>query len=327
MKILYGTKETNIDVTERCYGKLMKENIIKIPRDDNVRANFFSDPLFGVVKSIFIIKENKEGQESQDSQNNLIQEYDHLTDIYIDTKTSEIYTKELPECNAVIYSNSDYKQKLKNIHSQLKIGYGDFEEEYSEQLMAVRYLTGNEKVLELGSNIGRNSLVINYILSQKNNNNFVTLESDTDISNILKYNRDLNKFNFHIENAALSKRRLIQRNWDTICSDVLLDGYKNVNTITLEELNKKYNIDFDTLILDCEGAFYYILLDMPEILNNIKLIIMENDYYNINHKNYIDDILLKNNFYVDYVECGGSMLAYNKFPHLYDRFFEVWKKK
>ena len=38
--------------------------------------------------------------------------------------------------------------------------------------MAVRYLTGNEKVLEFGGNIGRNSLVIAHIL----NNNSVSLE-------------------------------------------------------------------------------------------------------------------------------------------------------
>jgi FkbM family methyltransferase len=341
MKILYGIKNNKIDVTKICYDKLMKENIIKIPSNDNVRAKFFTDPLFGVVKYIFIIKENDDS----------IVEYNHLTDIYIDTKTNEIYTKEIPEYIALVYNNSVsstklpvmnsnetstergisnlqwHKEKLKNIHSQLKIGYGSFEEEYPEQLMAVRYLTGYEKVLEIGSNIGRNSLIINHILSQKNNNNFVTLESDNDIANILKYNRDLNKYNFHIETAALSKRRLIQKGWNTVCSDVLLDGYKNVNTITLEELNKKYNIEFDTLVLDCEGAFYYILMDIPEILNNIRLIIMENDYKDITHKNYIDDILLKNNFYVDYVECGGSTLAYNKFPHLYDRFFEVWKKR
>jgi FkbM family methyltransferase len=314
MKILYGTKETNVDVTECCYEKLMKENIVNIPSDDDVRATFFSDPLFGVVKYIFIIKED-------DS----MLEYNHLTDIYIDTNTNLIYTNEIPEYIALVFTNLDYKQQLKKIHSQLKIGYGSFEEEYPEQLMAVRYLTGDEKVLEIGSNIGRNSLIINYILSQKNNNNFVTLESDTDIINILKYNRDLNKFNFHIENAALSKRKLIQRRWDTINSDVLLDGYKNVNTITLEELNKKYNIVFDTLVLDCEGAFYYILMDMPEILNNINLIIMENDYHDINHKKYVDSILIQNNFYVEYSE-NGCALAKQIFPQTFENFYEVWKK-
>jgi hypothetical protein len=61
-------------------------------------------------------------------------------------------------------------------------------------------------------------------------------------------------------------------------------------------------------------------MDMPEILNNIKVIIMENDYKDITHKNYIDSILKEHNFYVDYSECGGWGPCYNN-------FFEVWKIK
>ena len=184
--------------------------------------------------------------------------------------------------------------------------------------MAVRYLTGKENVLEIGGNIGRNSLVIASIL---NNSNFVTLECDTNISAQLVENRDLNNFNFHVESSALSKRRLIQKGWDTMVSDNLLDGWQSVNTITLDELYAKYGINFDTLVLDCEGAFYYILMDMPEILNNINLIIMENDYNVLSKKTYVDDILKQNNFYRDYVECGH----YGWGP-CYNNFFEVWKK-
>jgi hypothetical protein len=55
--------------------------------------------------------------------------------------------------------------------------------------------------------------------------------------------------------------------------------------------------------------------DMPEILTNINLIIMENDYTDINHKSFIDTVLTDNNFYRDYVEEGG-----------WDCFFKVWKK-
>ena len=103
-------------------------------------------------------------------------------------------------------------------------------------------------------------------------------------------------------------------------SDELLEGYSWVNTITWDELSEKYNIVFDTLVLDCEGAFYYILLDMPEILRDIKLIIMENDYKEISHKQYIDQVMIDNNFYRDYVERGGwGPCSYN--------FFEVWKRR
>jgi len=314
MKILYGIEYNNIDVTEICYTKLMKNNIIKIKNCDEYRAKIFSDPCYRLAKSIFIVN---------DDQTRI--KYSHKDNIYIDTKTNKIYINDLPD--SIKESFPDYDSVLKNIQSQLKLEYGSFEDEYPEQMMALRYLTGYEKVLEIGSNIGRNSLIINYILSQKNNDNFVTLESDADSVNILKYNRDINNMNFNIENAALSKRKLIQKGWDTITSDVLIDGYKEVNTITFNELYIKYNIEFDTLVLDCEGAFYYILMDMPEILENVKLIIMENDYADINHKKYIDSVLLENDFYVEYVECGGSEVALRKFPDTYNEFFQVWKKK
>lgn len=206
---------------------------------------------------------------------------------------------------------------IKNIHSKLQINYGSFNEELSEQKMVFRYLTGNEKVLEIGGNIGRNSLIIAFIL--QNSNNLVTLENDINIAKQLTENRDLNNFNFHIENSALSNRKLIQKEWLTIPSDTLLDDYTWVNTITFANLQNKYKIDFDTLVLDCEGAFYYILMDMPEILNNINLIIMENDYWDIIEKNYIDTVLTNNNFFKCYIEPGGWGPCANN-------FFEVWCK-
>jgi len=209
--------------------------------------------------------------------------------------------------------------KLQCIHNRLKIKYGSLNEELPEQKMVVKYFTGNEKVLELGANIGRNSLVIGYILREKDNNNFVTLETDPNICKQLIENRDLNFMDFFIENSALSNRKLIQRGWDTIVSEELLQGYIPVNTISLYKLYEKYNINFDTLIIDCEGAFYYILMDMPEMLNNINLIIMENDYLDINHKLYIDNILKQKRFYIDFVQPGG-------WGPCEQFFFEVWKR-
>jgi len=302
MKIYYGIKEKCIDVTDICYSILLKNNIITIENNDFQRAAIFTDPCINVLKKIFI------------EHNENIYEYEDTCIIQINIITNEINVIGLLDNTINIYNN-----KLRYIHNELKIKHGNLIDELPEQCMVAKYLTGNEKVLELGSNLGRNSLVINYILNKKNNPNFVTLECDEQIVELLIENRDINNFNFNIEPSALSKRKLIQKDMNTIVSDELLDGYNLVNTITYEELSAKYNIIFDTLVIDCEGAFYYILLDMPEILDNINLIIMENDYTNIEEKNYIDEILKKNNFYVDYVESGGWGCCYNN-------FFEVWKK-
>ncbi len=295
MKILYGTSEYSIDVTEICLEKLTKNNVIRIPAGDENRAKYFTDPLFKILKKVFIVTDES------------ATEYDHFAQIKINTTTNEITT----------INTRDVYEKLKSIQSKLEIRYGNFNEELPEQKMAVTYLSGNEKVLEIGGNIGRNSLVIASILQDPAN--LVVLESDINIAKKLTENRDANHFTFHIESAALSNRKLIQQNWITKPSDVLEEGHKWVDTITLDDLKKKYNIAFDTLILDCEGAFYYILMDMPEILDGVNLIIMENDYFDISEKNYINDILTKNNFVVDYSEEGG-------WGPCYANFFEVWKK-
>jgi len=292
MIISYGTKETNIDVTMKCLMSLNNNNIISIPSGDHNRAFYFTDPLFGIKKFIYILN----GEE--------LNEYNDECSIEINTIDNTIIT------------TININLKLQNLHSKLKLNYGTFNDELPEQKMSVRYLTGKEKVLEIGGNIGRNSLIIASILER---NNFVTLESDPVIAKQLEENRDINNLNFHVESSALSNRQLIQRGWDTFPSDTLIAGYNLVNTITLIDLKRKYNIIFDTLVLDCEGAFYYILMDMPEILDGINLIIMENDYHDISNKNYIDEILTNNNFYRDYVESGGWGPCYNN-------FFEVWKK-
>ena len=293
MKIYYGITNNSIDVTNICIEKLTRNNIITIPYGDGNRANYFTDPLEGTKKIIII--EN----------NGSITEYDDLTQIKINLLNNTINTT----------NENDFNNRIANIQSNLKLNYGSFNDELPEQKMVVRYLSKTAKVLEIGGNIGRNSLVISSIL--ENNNNLVTLESDLNIAKQLTENRELNNFNFHIESSALSNRKLIQRGWETMPSETLQEGYSWVNTITLDTLKTKYNIEFDTLVLDCEGAFYYILMDMPEILNNINLIIMENDYLDITLKNYVDEILTKNNFIVDYKERGGWGPCYNN-------FYEVW---
>jgi FkbM family methyltransferase len=287
MKIEYGVANKKIDITHICYLRLFKDNNIIIPSGDVNRASYFSDPLVGTHKSIFV------------------------TNYDVTIEYNEEYRIKINTIHNTVQAN-----RLCDIHNRLQIRYGSFNEELPEQQMVFNYLQGNEKVLEIGSNIGRNTLVIASLLDS---NNFVTLESDKDIANQLLENKQLNNMNFYIENTALSKRSLIQKGWDTIESKVVLKGYKKVDTITWEQLNNKYNIPFDTLVLDCEGAFYYILMDMPEILTHINLIIMENDYCDLSKKNYIDNILKQNNFHVEYSQEGGWGPCANY-------FFQVWKR-
>lgn len=214
--------------------------------------------------------------------------------------------------------------KLQYIHSKLRMEFGSLEDEYNEQIMASKFLTGTENVLEIGGNVGRNSLIIGYILNRNNNTNFVTLESNPKIAKKLEQNRDINNLNFHIEPRALSKRKLIQKeeenSWNTYVSNVVPKGYLSVDTITWSNLCQKYPFAFDTLVLDCEGAFYYILRDMPEILTNIKMVIMENDYWDLSHKEYIDSVLERNGFGIAYSKHYDTQMPCK------NMFYQVWIK-
>ena len=294
MLITYGKGNTLMDVTEICKLRLQSNNCIVIPASDDARATFFGDPLPYILKSIFITNGGS------------TTEYDNTCIVYVDLSSNTVRIE--VSVNA----------RLEKIHRTLNVRHGSMRDELPEQKMAVRYLRGDEKVLEIGGNIGRNSLVIGSILGA-NQTNLVVLETDPAIYAQLIENRDLNGMSFHVENSALSKRRLIQRQWDTIPSDEVRPGYKEVQSITYDRLLAKYNVQFDTLVVDCEGAFYYILQDMPEILDSIKLIIMENDYHNMEHKMFVDDVLKARGFRVDYSEGGG-------WGGCRDYFFQVWKR-
>lgn len=294
VSIFYGIMDNRKDVTAICLSQLTYNNTITIPKGDANRSRFFKDHIFGTEKTVFVIMNGSES------------EYNKSYTIKINLNDSTIRAQ----------SENDVNTKLSAIHDKISLRHGKFKDELPEQKMAMNYLTGSEKVLEIGGNIGRNSLIIASVVGS---DNLITLESDTSIAKQLEENRNNNNFTFKIENSALSKRKLIQRGWNTEPSNVLKEGYIWVNTINYEELKLKYNIQFDTLVLDCEGAFYFILMDMPEILSNIKLIIMENDYSNISHKKYIDSILRENNFTNNYIEAGGCGCCYRM-------FFEVWTK-
>ena len=292
MKILYGTVQKYVDVTST-----INQTIdVIIPSGDVNRNRLFGilDPLPGILKEVVI--------------NDIV--YIHVIELKVNVKNNSV---EVLTSHDLLAATT----KLHQIHKTLELSYGNFLEEYPEQIMAVTYIQPDNCVLEIGGNVGRNSLVIAKLLNDQTN--LVTLESDTFIASQLTHNRDKNKLTFNIENSALSARKLIQLGWDTIPSDILLPGYKHVSNISFDELEKKYNKTFDTLVADCEGALYYILQDFTTMLTNINIIIMENDYRDINQKNKVDEIIKSNGFERAYYESGGWGPCYNF-------FFEVWKK-
>ena len=217
-------------------------------------------------------------------------------------------------------SFSKAQDQLQKIHSSLRFSYGSLQDEYPEQLMAALFIPPEAQVLELGGNIGRNSCVIASLL--KNSKNLVTMECSKESAKLLRKNRDRNKLQFRIEEAAISKVPLIQSGWMTIPSEEEKPGFVRVNTLSFEEVQKKYRMTFDTLVIDCEGAFYYILKDDPELLKNIRLILMENDFPLLEHFQYVTKLLQENGFQLIYT---APLMTDWQIPAK-EEFYQAWKK-
>jgi FkbM family methyltransferase len=344
----------NKDITNIVFEKCFKNDIIHIPGECEERDLLFGDPCVGINK--YIIFETSEGGRDEDIKIHIfyrdIEVYFDLSNIkfYTNTMPVEIidrfenknnHTIEKPDGHCCVLAkrnnlanellspcindskiDTSFKMKiyrlLQKFHEKTKLDFGMFYDNLTMQILMMKYLNGLEKVLEIGGNIGRCSLLIANILNAKSNTDFVSLDSNPEYAKRLIHNRDQNGLSFHIENSALSKSNLIQLEDKTTISDVLVDGFFQVNTISWSELNEIYNIDFDTLIIDCNDAFYDILLDFPEMLKNMKLIIMKNEYYDVFKKIKIENILEENKFYLEYSETGGNCPCYYS-------YYEVWK--
>ncbi len=284
------------DAFHQCYDRTRRT--LLIPVGDEVRSNMFGDPMFGTLKSVRIT--------SQQGFEKFIQADTEYVLEDVDLEVSEHFKAEI-----------EAEKLLDQLHSELKLKEGSFRDEFAEQRMAVIYLRPNDIVLEIGGNIGRNSCVIGKLLSDSSN--LVVVECDPKSIVSLKENRNLNNLNFHIELSAISKVPLKQNKWNSFPmeeNEILEPGWFKVNTITWPSLRQKYNLKFNTLILDCEGAFYYILKDAPDILDNIRLIIIENDFF---------DEVMKNSVLNTFIRCGFE-LAYNRsYGYTFD-FYQVWQR-
>jgi FkbM family methyltransferase len=218
--------------------------------------------------------------------------------------------------------------KVALIHRNLSLFGGPWNSEMPEQFMAAEYIAADAHVLELGSNIGRNSLVIATLLRDPAQQ-FVTIECDPSSLAFLQTNRDLNHLQFHIEGSALSARPLTRRGWvttpvgvkpsdSTTWSDYSIEP---VSTITYDALLLKYRIIFDTLVADCEGALYYIVMDTPQLLDTLHTIIVENDYLEPAHRRAVDNVFMAKGFVSVFTRHGGFGAIEN------ESFFQVWQHK
>lgn len=335
MHIFYGSGDSYLDVTEEAVKKCFDGTRIFIPIGDTA-ALFFPDPTPGYLKNIITIRDEDHastcrfyGAESEIRILPSSAEELQIAGIIkkLDEGRKDHIEQPLPTFNT--------KAKIDFYHSQLSFTGGDITHEWGEQVMAVEFLDPEARVLELGSNIGRNTLMISCVLSDARN--LVTVECNPFFVELLRNNRFANRLDFHIEQAAVSRRKLMQSTdnarfgsaaeaWEAIPSEELAPGYEWIEAITFDELEAKHRIRFDTLVADCEGALYYILEDDPDLLTNITTVILESDFAAAEHKKSVELRLVE--YGLERVYSKALIPNLTELPqNCADSFWEVWKVK
>lgn len=59
MKIYYGVPHFYKDITELCYTKCLNQDLFIFPNEDTKRSSIFGDPIYGVIKHILVVIDNR----------------------------------------------------------------------------------------------------------------------------------------------------------------------------------------------------------------------------------------------------------------------------
>jgi FkbM family methyltransferase len=186
-----------------------------------------------------------------------------------------------------------------------------FQTEREEQLQAERFITPVCVVLEIGARYGTVSCTISKKLN--NQKNLVAVEPDERVWGALERNMTRNGCDFNILKGVISKKPLIlteKNSWDGYGTTSVSAESSPIPNYSLEEIEARYGLRFNTLVADCEGFLEVFFDENPSFYDQLSLIMFEQDYPHKCNYNKIKETLRAKGF-----------------RRLVEGFHEVWEKK
>tara|TARA_B100000886_G_scaffold241512_1_gene169523 strand:- start:4113 stop:4829 length:717 start_codon:yes stop_codon:yes gene_type:complete len=152
--------------------------------------------------------------------------------------------------------------------------------EKEEQDLVKKYIQHDDVVLELGARYGTVSCIINSILSNKNNQ--VSVEPDDRVWDALEKNKKNNNCGFNIVKGFIGEKKMNLTNLESwyggYGSTFIYNENSDIPSYKLDEIKKKYNLNFNVLVADCEGFLEVFFDENPDFYNDLRLVIFEEDY-------------------------------------------------
>lgn len=149
--------------------------------------------------------------------------------------------------------------------------------EEKERALVREYVRPDDKVLELGGCIGVVACVTERLLTDKTSSH-VVVEANPNLIPWLFKNRNRNGAQFIVEFCAIAEGDVITFNLnDRIDKGSLFEEGSNTVSVpcrTVEELEQKHG-EFNTLVMDIQGAEIEVLKIAGDLLSHYRLLIIE----------------------------------------------------
>ena len=258
--------------------------IIKVDNDDELYASFFKEPVLAPMWiDIFT------------DPNNVF--FKNLVDKIVGSKTNLLddYFRSLNNLSKNVICIPKTTQIDIRDHDGNKVNIEYMEKD--EQDLANKYILEDDIVLELGARYGSVSCIINNKLNNRNNQ--VVVEPDDRVWYALEENKKRNNCEFNIVKGFISNKKLDLTNLDNCYgygSTFIENSNTKIPSYTLNEIKKTYNLKFNVVVADCEGFLEVFFDENPEVYDEIRLIIFEEDYREKCNYNKIKYELRKRNF-------------------------------
>lgn len=200
--------------------------------------------------------------------------------------------------------------------------------EVIEQQLTKKYVKPNDRVLELGARYGSVSIITNQIINDKQSHYVV--EPDACVWDALENNMKINNCNFNIIKGIIGKKKYKLVGSGYAKKSVVDESYGK-SQIELFDLP---DVNFNTLIIDCEGYLETFYDENKELFLSVDKMIIECDepsqcdyprvfkeFEKLNFK-VVEHINYCNLDYYVFMKPKTLVVSLSDRPHLSDKFYK-----
>lgn len=114
----------------------------------------------------------------------------------------------------------------------------------------------------------------------QNPSHHLVVEPDRRIYPALYKNRELSNSRFQVLEGVISNQKLylVHNEYNTHTTTSSTDADTAIPSLTLRQVQERYRIPFNTLVVDCEGCYNAFWKENTAFLKQMHTVILENDF-------------------------------------------------